>query len=125
MSSSAKPRVLVIDDAFSARITLVALLEDAGYEVAEAESVGEGRQKIRAGEYDLAIVDLHLKDGLGTELLPDLHRDQPRAVIAMLTGDQPEALEGVALYLTKSAAPGVILEQLAAALAGAHATEAR
>ncbi len=123
MSAPSGPRVLLVDDAFAARITLGALLEDAGYQVAEAESVAEGRLKIGVGQYDLAIVDLHLTDGLGSELIPDLLRDQPQAVIVMLSGDDPQPISGVAMFLTKAAAPDDMLRQLQSALGRTRAVE--
>lgn len=105
-------QVLLVDDSIAARLTFQALLEDAGWAVTEAASVADGRLKIVGGTFDLAVVDLQLGDGLGTELIPDLKRHQPRAVIAILSGNSPEPVAGVTLVLVKSGAPDALIRQL-------------
>ncbi len=106
-------------------MTLAALLEDAGYEVAEAESLAESRRRIESERYHLAILDLQLGDGLGTDLIPALAKQQPPVVVAILSGSKPPPMEGVALVLTKSDAPAEILNQLERALAEAHSSQGR
>lgn len=104
---------------------MAALLEDAGYEVAEAESLAEARRRIESERYNLAILDLQLGDGLGTELIPALAKQHPSVVVAILSGSDRPPMEGVALALTKSDAPAEILNQLKRALAEAHSSQGR
>lgn len=105
-------RALIIDDAASARLTFAALLQDAGYEVVEAQSVAEGRQRLGSGTFALAIVDLNMPDGLGTLLLPELRRAHPEAVIAMLSGNDLGPVAGADLMLTKGEAPDALLRRI-------------
>ena len=105
-------RVLVVDDAAGARLTMAALLEDAGYQVVEAESLAEGRARAAEGNYALAVIDLQLPDGLGTLLIPEFRRRQPAAVVAMLSGQTLPPIDGVDLTLTKGEAPDQLLRQI-------------
>jgi len=115
--SASKRRVLVVDDAPGARLTLAALLEDAGYQVVEAESLAEGRARASEGAYALAVIDLQLPDGLGTLLIPEFRRQQPAAVVAMLSGNALPPIDGVDLTLTKGDAPDQILRRIDQAVA--------
>ena len=60
--------ILIVDDDSVIRQTLVAILQRAGYETAEAESGAEALQKVRAGRFDLATMDIAMGslDGVDT-----------------------------------------------------------
>jgi len=62
-----RPRVLVVDDNAAFLDNLQELLGDAGYEVRIADSCRAAREHARPG-FDVALVDLRLPDGEGTEL---------------------------------------------------------
>jgi DNA-binding response OmpR family regulator len=112
-------RVLLVDDSEAIRFTMGAVLEMMGHEVQLAESLAEARKLQTDGAYDVAVLDVHLDDGLGTELIPELRRLQPRAVIVMLSGlASPEEVQGADLVLEKGQdAEGIVhtLEKAAAA----------
>jgi DNA-binding NarL/FixJ family response regulator len=102
-------RVLIIEDHASLREPLRFMFErEPEFEVVgEAESLSEARKIL--GGIDVAIVDLALPDGDGTDLIPELRATSPRAVVLVLTAsvDQEEyarAIEaGAAGVLHKSA----------------------
>jgi two-component system sensor histidine kinase HydH len=80
------PRVLLVDDNAALVDNLRETLEDEGYAVATAGSVAQTTEAAAAG-FDVALVDLKLPDGDGTELTGKLRRDHPDASIVMLTGN--------------------------------------
>jgi DNA-binding response OmpR family regulator len=61
--------ILLVEDHQSTRTFLADNLSADGYEVIEAEAVGEARDLLESAFPDLAIVDLGLPDGDGLELL--------------------------------------------------------
>jgi len=97
----ATARLLLLDDSDFYRSTLMALLEDAGYEVIEARRLSEARHRIRDGRYDLAILDLHLDDGRGSDLIPELRAHAPRTRLVLLSADDI-AVAGADLVLSKT-----------------------
>ena len=81
-------RLLAVDDSRNHRLTLSALLENEGFEVDVAGSVAEARAWLDAPArlYDLALIDLHLGDGLGTELVSGVRARCPETKIVMMSG---------------------------------------
>jgi ActR/RegA family two-component response regulator len=62
----------------------------------------------------LAVLDLHLQDGSGAELITELRKTHPGITIALLTGASEDAPAGPDMVLSKGDDPGAILERLAA-----------
>jgi 3-dehydroquinate synthetase len=61
--------ILVLEDEPMLRKRVTSVLEGLGAEVSAAESVEAARQLIRSIEFDVALLDVNLPDGLGTDLL--------------------------------------------------------
>ena len=108
--SSAKPRVLIVDDMTDARTLLRLLLTHRGhYEVMEAQTGMEALEQTRVQQPDLIILDYMMPDLDGGEVCRILRREAATTdiPIVMLTArtDQrthDEALAaGVNVYLTK------------------------
>ncbi len=78
-------RVLVLEDEASLRDILALILEDFGYEVEEAGSLKEAREKLNEEEFDLALVDLRLPDGSGMELVREIKRRSPETEVIIIT----------------------------------------
>ena len=78
-------RVLLVDDHAAFREPLAFMFErEPSFEVAaEAGSLEEAR-RLLAG-IDLAVIDLDLPDGDGTELVDELRAANPRAMVLVLT----------------------------------------
>lgn len=79
-------RVLLVDDHATLREPLAFMFDrEPDFEVvAHAGSLAEARTMLEG--VDLAVLDLDLPDGLGTELIEDLHTASPEAMVLVLTG---------------------------------------
>ncbi|MEI7848652.1 MAG: PAS domain S-box protein, partial [Chloroflexota bacterium] len=86
-----------------------------GYQAHTALTVHEAQNLLDQTAYDIAVIDYHLPDGLGDELLQALHEKYPDCVCMMVTADpQPElALTwmqmGAAAYLHKPFEPEYLI----------------
>ena len=84
-------RFLLIEDHTLFRESLALLLEwRMQVESVQAGSLAEGRRALSAvkGTADLAIIDLDLPDGDGSELIEHLRRTRPDVPILAFTADQ-------------------------------------
>ena len=79
-------RVLVIDDDKFVRTSIRAVLEGAGYEVAEAGDADTGIALQKANLYDLLIVDLVMPHKEGLETIRELRSDFPDLPIVAISG---------------------------------------
>jgi len=80
-------RMIVVDDhsAFGQALELV-LERTKDTKVVLARTVEEGRTLIRGNErFDLAVLDLMLPDGEGTELVAEVRRHHPDTPVAILS----------------------------------------
>lgn len=82
------PRLLLVDDDSGNRVTLAILLEEDGFEVELAASFREAESRISAPEarYDVVLLDQHLGDGLGSDLVPMLREKVPSAKLVLISG---------------------------------------
>jgi two-component system, NtrC family, sensor histidine kinase HydH len=78
-------RILLVDDNVDLVDNLGEILEDEGYKVLRATSCATARARAADG-FDVALVDLRLPDGDGTELAAELHQTCPGAEVVLLTG---------------------------------------
>lgn len=78
-------RILVVDDEEVIRDVLGTLLEREGYDVAVAATAGEALSLFEAEPYDLVLLDLMLPDRPGLELMRDIRRQDPDAVVVIVT----------------------------------------
>src|SRR5438874_6264256 len=81
-----QPKVLVVDDEESVVMTIKAILQLDGYNVATTMSGAEARAMVRETEYDLVLTDLRLEDGDGLDALKAVRESYPETVTIMLTG---------------------------------------
>jgi CheY-like chemotaxis protein len=79
-------RILIIDDEEPVRKVLCRLLEDAGYEVVQAESGQQGIQLCRRAPVDLVITDIVMPDGEGLETIRKLRQSYPSLKIFAMSG---------------------------------------
>jgi len=78
-------RILVVDDEEVIRDVLGTLLEREGYDVSVAPTAGEALALFEAEPYDLILLDLMLPDRPGLELMRDIRRQDPDAVVVIVT----------------------------------------
>jgi DNA-binding NtrC family response regulator len=102
-----RTKVLVVDD----ERPVTALLHDAlsqwGYQVTCASSAAEALDALRTDLYSAALLDIHMPDGSGLELLREIKKRDESIEVVMMTGyptiaSAVEALkEGASDYLPK------------------------
>jgi DNA-binding response OmpR family regulator len=109
-----KRRILVVDDSDSSRFTFSCLLEDAGFEVVQAWSLSSARSRLAEGNLAVAILDLRLPDGRGTELTREIRAACPNAAVVLLSGEHCDDAEGADLQLIKGELPADVLKRIAA-----------
>jgi DNA-binding response OmpR family regulator len=76
----------VVDDDPSLRLVCRVNLELDGYTVLEAAGVGQAKEILAAGGIDAMLLDLHLGDGDGRDLLASLGAERPP--VALFTGSE-------------------------------------
>jgi DNA-binding NarL/FixJ family response regulator/two-component sensor histidine kinase len=104
-------RVLLVEDHATVREAIASTLErEAGFEiVGQAGSIAEARSMLGARPVDVAIIDLGLPDGYGTDLIPELREASPQAqaLVLSVTLDRAQIARavqsGAAGILNKSA----------------------
>jgi ActR/RegA family two-component response regulator len=93
-----KTRVLFVDDELNIRVTLPAILERRGFEVAVAATVPEALDAIRSKKFDVLLSDLNIGDpGDGFTVVSAMRRSQPECRTIILTGfpDFDKALRSI------------------------------
>jgi len=78
-------KILIVDDDANLRMTLRDLLEDSGYEIAEAESGGEAVKAVSAAFYPIILMDYNLTDKTGIEVIQDIRKINRESRILMMT----------------------------------------
>ena len=81
-----EPRLLVVDDEESLRITTAAIFENEGYIVDTASSGDEAIELLSNKDYDLVLTDLHMEGGDGLSVLNSIRRQAPLTISVVLTG---------------------------------------
>lgn len=69
-------RLLVVDDEANIRLLYSEELADEGYEVVTAASITEATERLQEGSFDLAVLDIKLKNESGIELLQKLVKER-------------------------------------------------
>ena len=92
-------RVLAVDDEKLIRVWLGTHLEEAGYEVLTAGTLGEARTLLEQHPIDALILDLRLPDGNGMEFLSEAMETESDLVVIVLSahGDIETAIDAVKL----------------------------
>jgi DNA-binding response OmpR family regulator len=80
-------RVLLVDDDDANRLTLSSLLETEDFDVTQAASLADARDTLGdARSFDLVLLDRHLRDGSGIELIPLIRSRLPNGKIIVISG---------------------------------------
>ena len=104
------PRILVVDDEESVRLTTAAILEQEGYAVTTARDGRAALAQLARSRFDLVLTDLRMEGIDGSALLAEIHEQHPDTVAIVLTGyatieSSIDALrQGVYDYLVKPCA---------------------
>lgn len=105
--------ILVVDDEALLRRRLIAHLKALGADVEGAETLEAARYKLSDHEYDFLLLDIHLPDGIGLELMSEGSVPDSTGVVVMTAqGGVEGAVESMRLgaldYLVKPFDPGLL-----------------
>nr|WP_108994745.1 response regulator transcription factor [Paenibacillus agaridevorans]GBG10203.1 DNA-binding response regulator [Paenibacillus agaridevorans] len=115
-------QILIVDDDAEIRSLIRIHLEQAGMQVAEAESGRLAIARIQEKDYDLMILDLMMDDGNGYEVLHYLHDHNSKLLVISLSArreiqDKIDTLGlGADDYVTKPFSPMELLARVQAQL---------
>jgi DNA-binding response OmpR family regulator len=99
--------ILIVDDDSTTAGWLTEAITEMGHRADTAPSGQRARERVRARDYDLALLDLFLPDIRGYELIPEFSLAQPDMKVIVMTGFSSKELEtearrhGVIYYLIK------------------------
>lgn len=106
--SSARPRLLVVDDSRGVRQLVAATLGSAGFEVVPASDAAEAVKALEHGTFDAVVCDFSMPGPNGVELVKLMRKRLPSIPVVMVSAvaspeDQSAAYAaGVNAYLDKS-----------------------
>lgn len=78
-------KLLVVDDEANIRLLYAQELSDEGYDVVTAASALEAAEKLEADSFDLAVIDIKLKNESGIELLQRIVRERGTLPVILCT----------------------------------------
>ena len=84
-NSNASVRILIVDDEFSVRDSLMAWFQDEGYTVAAAASGKEALAKLTENQWDIFFLDLKMPGMSGLELQKKIKEIHPDSTIIIIT----------------------------------------
>jgi len=125
--SNAPPRIAVVDDEQSVCVALQRLIRSAGMDVETYPSGEEFLKAVQTRRPDCVVLDLHMPKVNGYEVQSRLVQAGARVPVVVITGhDTPESraralASGAAAYLLKPVDDRLLLDAIAAAVAGADA----
>ncbi len=85
-------RVLVVDDEEHIRLTLMAFLEDEGFDVTEAASAEAGLEILALESFSVGIIDMRLPGMDGNDFIQNAHEFQPEMKFLIHTGSSEYVL---------------------------------
>lgn len=91
--------VLVVDDNESDRVTLSDILREKGYRVQAAEYGQEAVDFAKKNEFDVVLLDMHLPDMSGIEVIEKIKEHKPALAIIAVTGYN---IDGIINSIAKS-----------------------
>ncbi|MFH1223565.1 MAG: response regulator [Pseudomonadota bacterium] len=114
-----KPVILVVDDVADDRIMARMILEKNGFSVVEASNWKEALVKVREGALDLVVLDIHMPELDGIELLGIIRRENSNQELPVIlytsTGaNQREKYDnkGADAFITKYESPCVLVNKI-------------
>lgn len=87
MTMEGRPRILVVDDEESIRLTFEIFLSEADYEVKTASNYQEAISAIQETDFDLIFLDIILRRRSGIDLLREIRKRGITCPVIVITGD--------------------------------------
>ena len=88
--------ILILEDELLLRKHLVAVLEQQDADVTAIGTVDEARRVVGSLSFDFALLDLHLPDGLGTDLLKEgIFSPNTAVIVCTAEGGIKSAVEAI------------------------------
>ena len=115
--------ILVVEDDRSTRQLLTEMLKTAGFSVTSAKDGVDALKRLRAGSYDLMLLDVWMPKMNGLDVLAALPKEEARPrVVVMTSDDTPETLlravrEQAWRYVAKPVEPQALVQLLREVLA--------
>ncbi len=122
--STASPHILICEDDPDMKEYLSAMLHGAGMTVDTAESAGAAKAALEEDSFDLLLIDLHLPDADGLQVVKELRSDQSRPAVPVIvmtgstsarTAEDVQALK-LADWLQKPVRPERLVHAIRSAL---------
>ncbi len=99
---SARPKILLVDDNQSIRVSLQLVLERNGFDVVVAANVNDALKSIGSQHFDVLLSDLHMPNaGDGLTVVSAMRHFHPKAVTMIFSG-YPEMKEAAAAILMQA-----------------------
>jgi DNA-binding NtrC family response regulator len=111
-------RILLVDDQRSLRRSLALMLQNAGYDTADAASGQDALAQLARAPFDLVITDLRMEGMSGIDLLREVKQTQPGLPVILITayGSIETAVDAMRLgafdYLAKPFSERDILDKI-------------
>jgi DNA-binding NtrC family response regulator len=80
-----KPNLLVVEDDYGVRTTLVNMLELEGYQVEAVASTADAMSRLRSSSYPIVISDIYIDDRTGLDVLESAKRSNPNCSVILMT----------------------------------------
>jgi DNA-binding NtrC family response regulator len=80
-----KPNLLVVEDDYGVRTTLVNMLELEGYQVEAVSSTADAMSRLRTHAYPIVISDIYIDDRTGLDVLESAKRNNPNCSVILMT----------------------------------------
>ncbi|HET7697570.1 MAG TPA: response regulator [Vicinamibacterales bacterium] len=118
------PKVLLVDDSGLARRSTRRVLEQAGYDVVEAEDGLSALERFAVDKPDVVLLDLVMKGMYGLDVLEKLREMDPMARVIVVTADVQTSSRdmvqaaGAAGFINKPAPPGEVVATIEQVLKG-------
>jgi DNA-binding response OmpR family regulator len=120
-----KPRVLLVDDSPTARLVLRQALSRRGFEVVAVGAVAQLEEALSRAKPDLLLVDVHMPEMFGNDLVPWLREqkrvDKPILLCSTLPAEELERLAGECGadgWVRKNSRPDEVADRVERALTG-------
>lgn len=99
-------KVLIVDDDEIVRTTLGDIFKKRGYFIKAVGTAAEAVAEVKKNPYNFAVIDIHLPDQSGTDLLTEIRKINFQINCIMITGYSEETPEesferGAKAHLTK------------------------